>query len=229
MSFEITPTKCKSLFFRVVKNFMIQGGDFVKGNGTGGESIYGGTFEDENLTLKHDRPFLLSMANRGKNTNGSQFFITTAAAPHLDGLHVVFGQLVAGKDVIREVEQLDTDKKDRPLQDARIINCGELVLKGKKDKKEKKKKSKKESESEDSSSSESSSSSSSEDEKEKKKKRKKHKKDKKKKKKKSKKKEKLEEGERDDSENEQEEGELHPLAQVTNIDPDEIPEVPANR
>ena len=95
---------------------MIQGGDFVNFNGTGGESIYGGTFEDEDFILKHDRPYLLSMANRGKNTNGSQFFVTTAPAPHLDNLHVVFGQVVSGKEVIKEIEELDTDKKDRPLQ-----------------------------------------------------------------------------------------------------------------
>merc|ERR1711879_868985 len=124
------------LFHRVVKNFMAQGGDFVNGNGTGGESIYGGTFDDEDLTaMKHDRPFLLSMANRGKNTNGSQFFITTAPASHLDGCHVIFGQVVAGKEVVKEMELVDTDKKDRPLQDIKIVNSGELVLKKKKNRK----------------------------------------------------------------------------------------------
>merc|ERR1712012_346411 len=120
------------LFHRVVKNFMIQGGDFVNFNGTGGESIYGGTFEDEEFILNHDRPYLLSMANRGKNTNGSQFFITTAPAPHLDGVHVVFGQVISGKEVVREIEELQVDKKSRPLQDARIVKCGELIPKKKK-------------------------------------------------------------------------------------------------
>merc|ERR1712117_655760 len=121
-----------SCFHRVVKDFMIQGGDFVNHNGTGGESIYGSTFDDEEFKLKHDRPFLLSMANRGKNTNGSQFFITTAPASHLDGCHVIFGQVVAGKAVVKEMELVDTDKKDRPLQDIKIVNSGELVLKKKK-------------------------------------------------------------------------------------------------
>merc|ERR1711874_94968 len=117
---------------RVVRNFMIQSDDFVNYNGTGGESIYGGTFEDGEFVLKHDRPFLLSMANRGRNTNGSQFFVTTAPASHLDSLHVVFGQVVSGKEVVKEIEDLDTDKKDRPLQDVRMVNCGELIKKTKK-------------------------------------------------------------------------------------------------
>ena len=132
-----------SCFHRVVKSFMIQGGDFVNHNGTGGESIFGSTFEDEEFKLKHEKPFLLSMANRGKNTNGSQFFITTEIAPHLDGLHVVFGQVVSGKEVVKEIEDLDVDKKDRPLQDARIVNCGQLVRKEATNNKDRKKKSKK--------------------------------------------------------------------------------------
>merc|ERR1711878_164960 len=116
---------------------MIQSGDFSEGNGKGGESIYKEMFEDENFELKHDEPFLLSMANKGPNTNGSQFFVTTAPAPHLDNLHVVFGQVVSGKEVVKEIEDLDTDKKDRPLQDARVVNCGELMRKAAKPKKKK--------------------------------------------------------------------------------------------
>ena len=89
----------------ISRNFYyFSGGDFVNFNGTGGESIYGGTFEDEEFILNHDRPYLLSMANRGKNTNGSQFFITTAPAPHLDGLHVIFGQVVSGEFEIHSVK-----------------------------------------------------------------------------------------------------------------------------
>merc|ERR1712241_217654 len=158
-----------SCFHRVVKDFMIQGGDFVNHNGTGGESIYGSTFHDEEFKLKHEKPFLLSMANRGKNTNGSQFFVTTGLAPHLDGLHVVFGQVVGGKEVVKEIEDLDTDKKDRPLQDIRIVNCGELIRKTKTKKKES---SSEEEVSSANSSSASESSSSSEEEKKKKKKKK---------------------------------------------------------
>ncbi|XP_043546761.1 NK-tumor recognition protein isoform X2 [Chiloscyllium plagiosum] len=118
-----------STFHRIVKEFMVQGGDFSEGNGRGGESIYGGYFEDENFVLKHDREFLLSMANRGRNTNGSQFFITTKPAPHLDGVHVVFGQVITGFDTIKEIENLKTDAASRPYADVRIIDCGEFVPK----------------------------------------------------------------------------------------------------
>ncbi|XP_047423893.1 NK-tumor recognition protein isoform X2 [Mugil cephalus] len=118
-----------STFHRVVKNFMIQGGDFTEGNGRGGESIYGGYFEDENFTLKHDRAFLLSMANRGKDTNGSQFFITTKTAPHLDGVHVVFGLVISGFEVIKKIEGLKTDSASRPYADVRVMDCGQLITK----------------------------------------------------------------------------------------------------
>ncbi|XP_072234745.1 NK-tumor recognition protein isoform X2 [Leuresthes tenuis] len=118
-----------STFHRVVKNFMIQGGDFIEGNGRGGESIYGGYFKDENFTLKHDRAFLLSMANRGKDTNGSQFFVTTKMAPHLDGVHVVFGLVISGFEVIKKIEGLKTDSASRPYADVRVVDCGQLITK----------------------------------------------------------------------------------------------------
>lgn len=111
-------------FHRIIKDFMIQSGDFTKFNGTGGQSIYGEKFPDENFEIPHDRPFLLSMANSGPNSNGSQFFITTGEAPHLNNKHVVFGEVIIGFDVVDALNEVDTGENDRPIENIKILNCG---------------------------------------------------------------------------------------------------------
>jgi len=115
-----------SMFHRVIPGFMCQGGDFTNNDGTGGRSIYGGKFADENFLLKHNGPGILSMANSGPNTNGSQFFLTLDKAEWLDNKHCVFGQLLAGLDVLRKMEKLGT-KAGKPTEKIIITACGEML------------------------------------------------------------------------------------------------------
>jgi peptidylprolyl isomerase len=114
-----------SSFHRIITQFMCQGGDFTKGNGTGGESIYGEKFADENFKLKHDKPYLLSMANAGPNTNGSQFFITTVVTSWLDGKHTVFGRVVSGEDVVKKMEAVGS-QSGKTAKTVTIADCGQL-------------------------------------------------------------------------------------------------------
>lgn len=115
-----------SIFHRVIPGFMIQGGDIINGNGTGTVSIYGDNFEDENFKIKHTKEGLLSMANSGPDSNGSQFFITTVATPHLDNKHVVFGEVIKGFDIIQKIENTPTDASDKPYQDIVIQSIREI-------------------------------------------------------------------------------------------------------
>ena len=115
-----------STFHRIIPGFMIQGGDFTRGNGTGGESIYGEKFADENFTLKHFGPGTLSMANAGPNTNGSQFFITVGDTSWLDGKHVVFGRVVDGMDVLKKMEEQGSSPSGKTKSEVKLAACKQL-------------------------------------------------------------------------------------------------------
>jgi len=115
-----------SVIHRIIPGFMMQGGDFTDGNGTGGRSIYGEKFADEDFLFTHEGRGLMSMANSGPDTNGSQFFITFDDAKWLDGKHVVFGMVVEGMDVLDTIEGLQTNDRDRPLREVVIAESGVL-------------------------------------------------------------------------------------------------------
>jgi peptidylprolyl isomerase len=115
-----------SSFHRVIPQFMLQGGDFTHGNGMGGESIYGSKFDDENFKLKHDRKYLMSMANSGPDSNGSQFFITTVKTPWLDGRHVVFGRVIEGQEVVDAVEGFGS-QSGKTSKTVTIVDSGEIT------------------------------------------------------------------------------------------------------
>ncbi|KAI5145964.1 peptidyl-prolyl cis-trans isomerase B (cyclophilin B), partial [Nematocida parisii] len=112
-----------SIFHRVIKGFMIQGGDIINGNGTGSISIYGSKFKDENFNIPHKK-YCISMANSGRDTNGSQFFITTGDTDWLNGKHVVFGEVISGTEVLAEIENIRCDRNDRPINEVKVVDCG---------------------------------------------------------------------------------------------------------
>lgn len=133
---EVAPKACENFeglvkkgyyngltFHRIIKNFMIQGGD-PTGTGRGGQSLYGAPFEDEfKPNVVFSKPGILAMANAGRNTNGSQFFITTVPTPHLNGRHTIFGEVIEGMDVVRKLENVATDGRDMPMQPQKIIKA----------------------------------------------------------------------------------------------------------